>query len=60
MLFEANKTCFIYLSRIEANKRILHVKRIKMEATIRRALISRVSCSIAALNTDYVTVRFVS
>ncbi len=32
--FGANKTGFISLFRIEANRRILHAKRIKMEANI--------------------------
>ncbi len=32
--FEADKTGFIRLFRIEANRRILHVKRIKTEANI--------------------------
>ncbi len=32
--FEANKTGFISLFRIEANRRILHAKRIKTEANI--------------------------
>ena len=32
--FEAKKTGFIRLFRIEANQRILHAKRIKTEANI--------------------------
>jgi hypothetical protein len=32
--FEANKTGFIRLFRIEANQRIFHAKRIKTEANI--------------------------
>jgi hypothetical protein len=32
--FEAKKTCFIRLFRIEANQRILHAKRIKTEPNI--------------------------
>ncbi len=32
--YEANKTGFICLFRIEANRRILHAKRIKTEANI--------------------------
>ncbi len=32
--FEANKTCFIRLFRIEANQRILHAKRLKKEGNI--------------------------
>jgi len=32
--FEANKTGFIHLFRIEANRRILHAKRIKTEVNI--------------------------
>jgi hypothetical protein len=32
--FEANKTGFIRLFRIEANRRILHAKRIKTEVII--------------------------